>query len=170
MHLQTIEHGAAGMDLEEIVFNPPGKIQTNRLHVADQLSGRFLKCKVEAVFATLASGIGEMCRQAGFAGSCGAGYQDSAATIKPFAAEHGVEARNAAGDAFAADCVQQSERSHRQDTKTVLIDEKRIFVGTVRRTAVFDDAQAAGGNLVCDAVIEKDDAVGDVLFEATAGE
>ena len=45
-----------------------------------------------------------------------------------------------------------------------------IFVGAVGGAAVLHDAHAAGGNLVGDAMVEQDDAIGDVFFQSVAGQ
>jgi hypothetical protein len=45
-----------------------------------------------------------------------------------------------------------------------------VLVGAVHRAAVLHDAQPAGRELLGDAVVEHDDAVGDVLLETVAGE
>src|SRR4051812_10940150 len=62
-----------------------------------------------------------------------------------------------------------TQRSDRQNAETILIDKKRIFVRAVRRATIFHDAHAAGRNLVGHAMIEQDDAVGDVFLQAAAG-
>ena len=51
-----------------------------------------------------------------------------------------------------------------------LVDQERIFVGAMLGAAVFHDAHAAGGNLVLDAMVEQNHAVGDIFFEAVARE
>ena len=90
--------------------------------------------------------------------------------IVAFAAQHGVEAVDAGGDALLADRVVQAQRADRQDGQAVLVDHGRVFVRAVSRAAVFDDAQTAGGHLAEDAVIEEDDAIADVFLEAVAGQ
>ena len=64
----------------------------------------------------------------------------------------------------------QSGRGDRQDGEGSLIDQKRILVGAVLRTAVLDHVQAARADLIRDPVAEKDDAVADILFKALAGQ
>ena len=64
----------------------------------------------------------------------------------------------------------QVHRGHGQHGDAVALDQEGILVGAVGGAAVLDDAQAAGQNRVGDAVIEQDDAVGNVFFEAVAGE
>ena len=64
----------------------------------------------------------------------------------------------------------EAGRGDRQDGDAVLVDQERVLVGAVRRAAVLDDPQPAGGDLVVHPVVEQDHAVGDVLLEALAGE
>ena len=52
----------------------------------------------------------------------------------------------------------------------MLADQEGIFIAAVHRAAVFDDAQPAGGDLVGDAEVEQDHAVGHVFFQAVAGQ
>lgn len=55
------------------------------------------------------------------------------------------------------------EREHREAR---LVDEEGVLVGAVGGAAVLHDAEAPGGHLFGHAVVEEDDAVGDVLLEA----
>jgi hypothetical protein len=66
--------------------------------------------------------------------------------------------------------VLEPHRGDRQHREAVGADQERILVGAVRRAAVLDDAQAPRRDLVDDAVVEQDHAVGDVFLEAVAGE
>src|SRR6185312_11130947 len=51
-----------------------------------------------------------------------------------------------------------------------LVDDERVLVGAVQAAAVLDDAQAPDGELLVHPVVEQDDAVGDVLFQAVASQ
>ena len=62
------------------------------------------------------------------------------------------------------------KRSRRKDADAVFVDEKGIFVGSVGGATIFDDPQSARRDLVHDAVVEQDDAVGNVFFEAMPGQ
>ena len=66
--------------------------------------------------------------------------------------------------------VDQLQRGHRQHRDAAPIDEERILVRAVARAAVLDDAKPARRDLIVDAMVEKDDAVGDVLLEALTRE
>jgi hypothetical protein len=66
--------------------------------------------------------------------------------------------------------VLEPRRGDRQHLDAALVDEERILVGTVGGAAVLDDAQAPGGDLPDDPVVEQDHAVGHVLLEPVAGE
>ncbi len=63
----------------------------------------------------------------------------------------------------------QPQRSDRQHRNPLLVDEERILVGAVDRSAVLDDSQPAGGELLADAMVQHDHAVGDVFFQAVPG-
>ena len=64
----------------------------------------------------------------------------------------------------------QRHRGHRQHADAVGIDQERILVRAVVGAAVLDDAQAAGRDLIVDAVVEQDHRVRDVLLESLPGE
>ncbi len=49
-------------------------------------------------------------------------------------------------------------------------DQERVLVGPVARAAILDDPQPPRRDLLVDAVVEQDHAVGDVLFEPVPGE
>ena len=108
--------------------------------------------------------------QARLAGARRSGDQHAAAAVDPRAAEHGVEPGDAGGDPLVGRLVPQAQRGDRQDGDAVLVDQEGILVGAVGGAAVLDDAQPAGRELLGDAVVEQDDAVGDVLLEPVAGE
>ena len=62
----------------------------------------------------------------------------------------------------------QAHRRDRQHRKSLLVDDERILVGAVAAAAILHDPQAAGGDLIGDAMVEQDHAVGDVLLETVA--
>jgi len=64
----------------------------------------------------------------------------------------------------------QRQRGDGQHAETVDADEKRELVGAVQSAAVFHHAQVPGGNLVSDAVVEQNDAVGHVFRQPVAGQ
>ena len=68
-----------------------------------------------------------------------------------------------------ASCCRPSEVIGRTEMPVSSI-RNGILVGAVDGAAVLDDAQPAGRELLGDAVVEHDDAVGDVLLQALAGE
>ena len=70
---------------------------------------------------------------------------------------------------FEAACFRPSEVTG-STLMPLFADQERVLVGAVGGAAVFHDAQAPGGDLLGDAVVEDDHAVGDVLFETVAGE
>ena len=64
----------------------------------------------------------------------------------------------------------QAHRRDRQHRESALVDQERIFVGAVAAAAILHDAQAAGGDLVGNTMIEQDDAIGDVFLEPVSGQ
>src|SRR5687768_18587018 len=52
----------------------------------------------------------------------------------------------------------------------MFIDEEGILVVAMRCAAIFDNAKTAGRDLIGDAMIKEDDAIGDVFFKALARE
>src|SRR5947209_4534745 len=64
----------------------------------------------------------------------------------------------------------QAQRGDGQDAEAALVNDEWILIGAVNAAAVFHDAQTAREDLVVDAMIEQDDAIGDVLFETAPGE
>src|SRR4029453_7912926 len=84
--------------------------------------------------------------------------------------EHGVDPGDAGGNPLVRRFLVQAERGDWQDGNAVLVDQEGILVGAMGGAAVLDDAEPSGRELLGDAVVEDDDAVGDVLLEAVAGE
>ena len=64
--------------------------------------------------------------------------------------------------------VVQPQRGDRQHARARARRSGRVLVGAVGRAAVLDDPQPPRGDLLGDAVVEEDDAVGDVLLQAVA--
>ncbi len=111
-----------------------------------------------------------MRRQAGFPGAGRSGHQNAAAAKVAFAAEHRVQRGNARGDPLVGRGMLQVHRGHRQHGNAVVLNQEGILVGPVRRAAVLDDAQTPRQNRFGDLVVEQDDAVRNVLFQAVAGQ
>lgn len=66
--------------------------------------------------------------------------------------------------------MNQLQRRYGQHRDAVPVDQEGRFVGTVTGAAVLDDAQSSRRDLVRDAMIDNDDAVGNILLEPLAGE
>ncbi len=64
----------------------------------------------------------------------------------------------------------QTKGGYGQDAETVLINQEWIFIGAMRGSAIFNNAQTASGNLIGDPVVEQDHAVGNILFQPMPGE
>ena len=170
VHLQAVGGGAGGVEAQQALLQPGRQVEADGAHVADHLAFRLLEGEVQAALAAAAGGVGEVRRQAGLAGARRAGDEHAAAAVDPRAAEHGVEPGDAGGDPLVGRLVLQAQRGDRQDGDAGLVDQERVLVGAVDRAAVLDDAQPAGRELLGDAVVEQDDAVGDVLLQPLAGE
>ena len=97
--------------------------------------------------------------------------EDGAAAVVPLAAEHRRrDAATPGRHALQRSVVLQRHRGHRQHADAVGIDEERVLVGAVVRTAVLDDTQAARRDLIVDAMVEQDHRVRHVLLEALPGQ
>ena len=64
----------------------------------------------------------------------------------------------------------QAQGGDGQYADALVADEEGVFVRAVGRAAVLDDPEASGRELLGDAVVEDDHAVGDILFQAVPGE
>jgi len=62
------------------------------------------------------------------------------------------------------------QRGDGQHRDAVFIDQERIFIRAMSRTAVFYDAESPGGNLLVDPMIQQNDAVGNVFLQALSGQ
>ena len=80
--------------------------------------------------------------------------------------KHAVQRRNARRNPLVGDSMIQVNRGYRQNRDTVLVDEEWILVHAVRRASVFDNAKTPGKNGFRRPVIEQDDAIGNILFQA----
>src|SRR6185437_4905161 len=99
----------------------------------------------------------------------GAGDEDRGAAVIA-AIQHRIESRNAGRDALAAHLVAQAERGDREDRDALLGDEERVFVRAVPAATVFHHPQPPGRDLLLNAMIEQQHAIGDVLLETLARE
>ena len=170
VHFEAVGGGAGAEEFDEAFLFVLCEVEADGGGVAEDLGFRFFEGEVEAAFAALRGFLSEVAGDGGFAGARGAGDEDGGGAVVAFSAEHGIEARDAGGDEGGGCDVVEGEGGDGEDGDAVCVDEERVFVGAVDGAAIFDDAEAAGGDLVGDAVVEEDDAVGDVFFEALAGE
>ena len=114
------------------------EIHANGFHISDNLLGRLFKGKVQAPLAVEAGPVGEAPGQTGLARAGGTRYQDTAALEKTFTIQHLVEARNAGRNPLARYRMRKPERGDGQYRNPILINQKRIFIGTMHRTPVLD--------------------------------
>ncbi len=64
----------------------------------------------------------------------------------------------------------EPKRGDGQELEAVFLDEEWILIRAVRGAAVLDDPQAPRGEFLLNTLFQDDDAVGDVLLDAVAGQ
>ena len=64
----------------------------------------------------------------------------------------------------------EAERGHRKNRDTLFVNQEGVFVRAVHRAAILDDTQPARRKLLNDAMIEQDNAVGDVFLHSLSRE
>ena len=170
MHLQPVQGRAGVAEFEQTLFHPLFQVDADGAHVADDLVAGLLEGEIEAALAAPAGGVDEMGGHARFAGSGGAGDQDAAPPVVAFppsmVSRRGtpVETRSLeAGWSRPREEIGMTEKpcsSIRKGYSLVPWAEPRYLTIRMRRVAI------------CSAhlVAEKDHAVGDVLFQAEAGQ
>lgn len=157
------------MEAQPVSAAPLRQLEADRGHVALDLVRRFLKRDIQATLAAPAGGVDQVGGDAALASAGGAGHEDAAAA-EDATDEHGIEAGDAGRDALAADGIGQPGRGDRHHREAVAVKDERAFVAVVGRAAILDDAQAARGDLVINAVVEGDDTIGDIFLEPMAGD
>ncbi len=165
MRFESIQRGTRRMEPEKTFFHPLLQVDPDRTHIADELARRFFEREEENTLPPPACRIHELRGDARLPRPGGAGDKDGAPPEVPLPREHCVEPRDARGDSLLGRTVIETERSNRQDGKAVFINEERILVRPVCRAPVFDDPQPAYRRLIRHAVIEENDAVGDVFLQ-----
>src|SRR5262249_55899404 len=162
VHFETVEAGSRRVELQPALLDPRLEVQANRAHVAGDLPGGFLEGQVQAALAALARGVGEVGGHAALAAARGAADEDSAATVVASAAEHGVQAADAGGNALVTDRVLHVQGRDGQETEAALVDEEGVLVRPVGGTPILNDAKPPGRNLLDQSMVEQDHAVRDV--------
>ena len=168
VHFQAAERGSSRVKLQQIALDQRLQPQPDGAHVADDLVGRFLEREEEDSLLAPGGGLGETGSHTGLAGAGCAREQNAAAAMKAPAAQHRVEPRDAGGNPLVGHFVVQPQRCDGQHADAFLADEEGKFVGAVQRAPIFHHPQVACGDLVMDAMIEQDDAVGHVFLEPVA--
>src|SRR5690242_1607804 len=130
-----------GVDTQQTAIHPSLQIETDRAHVAQNLAGRFLEGEVEASFSAFCCRVGKMRGKAGFAGTRSSRNENAAVAEEPFSAQHAIEPRHAAGDAVGGSQMRESNRGDRHDGEAGFIEQERILVRSVSRTAILNDMQ-----------------------------
>src|SRR5258708_5327913 len=158
------------MNVEQPALDPRLQIETDRAEVPNDLIAGFLEGEEERRLPTAAGGVDEVSRDTGLARAGAARYQHAALAEIALAAQHLIEPRDARRYAAGRDAMLKTERRDRQHGNAGLVDEERRLIGVMGRAAVLHDAQASRRVLLDDAVVEENDAVGDVLLEPLARE
>ena len=157
------------MEPQQAFVHPWPQVDADRAHVAHELLRRFLEQKIQAAFAPRGTPRRQSARR-GWSCLCPPCRRPARAPAEvPFAAEHLVQLGNAARDALDdAWCSRPSEVTG--STLMPLASMRNgILVRAVVRAAILDDSQAAGRDLLADAVIEQDHGIGDVFLETLRG-
>ena len=168
MELQPVQRRPRRVDLQQPLLHPAIEIEADRPHVADVLRRRLLELKADGALAAAAGGIEEAGGEGRLRRSGAARQQHAARPEIALAAEHVVKPVDPGRDPLGGRVVDQLQRGDRQHRDPAAIDQERILVGAVARAAVLDDAKPARRDLIVDAMVEQDDAVGDVLLEPLA--
>src|SRR5579884_517675 len=103
------------LDSQQPAIHPRLELKTNRAHITQDLTRRFLKRKVKAAFAALRRSIGEMSGKTGFACSCCSRNENAAIAEKAFATHHPIQAGDAAGYPIKRCLVRESYGRNRHD-------------------------------------------------------
>ena len=170
VHFQAVGTGTGRVEAQQALLRPGLQIQADGAHVTDHLALGLLEGEVQAALAASAGRVGEVGSQARLASARRTRNKHAAAAVNSLAAEHGVEPGHAGGNPLRGRFVVKTKRGDRQDGNAVGVDQKGILVRAVGGATVLDDAQPSGREQFRHAVVEDDDAVGDVLLEAVASE
>ena len=154
--------------MQQALVDPTLQIDSDGPHVADDLVCGLFKGEEHTFLPASAGGVDEMSRQAGFPRAGRSGHQNAAAPIIALAAEHGVQGSNTGGNPLIGRHMLQVRRGHRQHGNAVALNQEGILVRPVGGAAVLDHAQAPRQYRFGDAVVEQDDAIRNVLFQAVA--
>ena len=164
VRLETVTRRPFRMDAKLSLRHERLEVEPDRAHVADDLLRRLFEGEIQGALAAPAGLGGEMGSDAGLSGSGRAGDQDAGAAVQP-SIEHRIEAGHTGRDPVRRNRVIEPQRGDREHVDALVVDQERIFVGAVNAAAVLDDPQPAGRDLVDHPMIQKDDAVRDVLLE-----
>ena len=141
-----------------------GKRYSDRPHVAEDLAWILQRRSTSNAARWQAAAANEAARLLCPSQPCR--DQDARTTI--VAAPSIASSRCTPDDTRRGNIVGQADRSDRQHGDAVLVDQERVFVGAVRGAAILDDPQSPRGNILRDAMVQEDHAVGDVFFQAMA--
>ena len=88
VHLQTVKRGPGRVKPQEAALDQWLQAQSDRMHIADDLVGRFLEREKHHPLAAQRSRLGKVGRNDGLAGAGGTREQDAAAPKEPLPTEH----------------------------------------------------------------------------------
>jgi len=100
-----------------------------------------------------------------FPGARRPGNQDAAAPKQALAAEHGVQRGDAGGHPFGRRLVVERQGGDGHHREAGLVNQERILVGAMGRSAILDDPQPPRRHLVDHPMVEQDDAVRHIFLQ-----
>ena len=156
-------------DAQQARLDPRPQVEPDRAHVAQHLFRRLLEQDQQRLLTALAGRIHHVRAERGLARARGPAHHEGR-PAEHAAAQHVVEAGDARRDPLLGGLVVERDRRDRQHGEATRGDQEGVLVGAVRRPAVLDHAEAAGGDLRADPMVEHDHAVGDVLLDPVPGE
>src|ERR1044071_7686802 len=103
------------MEAQQSTRDPVFQVESDRLHVAQNLWLRFFKRKIQTALASRTCGMDEVGCNRTFAGAGRSRHSHAASTIYTLIIEHGVELGNTGGHAIHPSLMVEAERRDRQD-------------------------------------------------------
>src|ERR1041385_6923778 len=141
MAFQSCRGGAGSGNVQQAAIDPSFQALPNGIHIANDLAGWLFLREIESTFSARAGCVGESGGKAGFACSRSACNQHTAAAEETLLSQHSVKARNAGRNALSGSRVIQTKRGDGHHRNALAIKQERIFVGSVRRTAILHHAE-----------------------------
>src|SRR5258708_2440618 len=144
MTFKTRAGGTRSGNFQQSFLDPWLEIEAYTAHIALNLAWRFLEREVQTALSASAGGAGKMRGEAGLAGSRSSRDQNAARTEKSFAAHHLIKAGDPGRNSFDACLMLESDGRNRNNGESGFVQQKRIFIGSVRGAAILYHPQAPG--------------------------